>query len=73
MENNAEYRDSETDGNERVTVEGDLKMAWLWVEGWRARLRMAGDLVEKERWEWDWQRKSLYPTGRIAENRRSMN
>jgi hypothetical protein len=27
-------------------------LAWLWVEGWRARLRVSGDIVEKARWEW---------------------
>lgn len=30
----------------------DFRLAWLWVEGWRAQLRDAGDLVERERWEW---------------------
>jgi hypothetical protein len=30
----------------------DYKMAFLFVEGWRSRLRQAGDLVERERWEW---------------------
>ncbi|KAK4208269.1 hypothetical protein QBC37DRAFT_80083 [Rhypophila decipiens] len=33
-------------------VEGDLRLPWMWVEGWRARLRMSGDVVEKSRWEW---------------------
>lgn len=35
-------------------VEGgsEFRLAWMWVEGWRAQLRKAGDLVEKERWEW---------------------
>lgn len=27
----------------------DFKIAWLWVEGWRARFRGAGDVVEKAR------------------------
>lgn len=31
---------------------GDFRLAWLWVEGWRARLRKSGDIVEKSRWEW---------------------
>ncbi|KAH8882904.1 hypothetical protein GQ53DRAFT_831100 [Thozetella sp. PMI_491] len=31
---------------------GDSRMAWLWVEGWRAQLRKSGDIVEKHRWEW---------------------
>lgn len=29
-----------------------LRLPWLWAEGWRARLRKAGDQVEKARWEW---------------------
>jgi hypothetical protein len=28
------------------------RLAWIWVEGWRGRLRRSGDLVEKCRWEW---------------------
>jgi hypothetical protein len=28
------------------------RLAWLWAEGWRNRLRRAGDVVEKTRWEW---------------------
>jgi hypothetical protein len=31
---------------------GDARLAWRWVEGWRARLRKGGDVVEKARWEW---------------------
>ncbi|KAK3933829.1 hypothetical protein QBC46DRAFT_275019, partial [Diplogelasinospora grovesii] len=31
---------------------GDLKLAWLWLEGRRAELRKGGDIVEKSRWEW---------------------
>ena len=31
---------------------GDYRLAWLWAEGWRARLRKSGDIVEKARWEW---------------------
>ncbi len=33
-------------------AEGDARLAWRWVEGWRARLRKGGDVVEKARWEW---------------------
>ncbi|KAM7207840.1 hypothetical protein V8F20_001882 [Naviculisporaceae sp. PSN 640] len=33
-------------------AKGDLRLPWIWVEGWRARLRMSGDVVEKSRWEW---------------------
>ncbi|KAK1765921.1 hypothetical protein QBC33DRAFT_516339 [Phialemonium atrogriseum] len=37
----------------RVVAEagGDFRLAWVWVEGWRARLRKSGDVVEKARWE----------------------
>lgn len=31
---------------------GDARLAWQWVEGWRARLRKSGDIVEQARWEW---------------------
>lgn len=31
---------------------GDARLAWRWVEGWRARLQKGGDVVEKARWEW---------------------
>lgn len=29
-----------------------FRLAWLRVEGWRAELRKAGDIVERARWEW---------------------
>lgn len=35
-------------------VHGEFRLAWLWAEGWRARLRKSGDVVEKCRWEWRW-------------------
>ncbi len=31
---------------------GDVRLAWRWVEGWRARLRKGVDVVERGRWEW---------------------
>ncbi len=31
---------------------GNFRLAWLWVEGWRQRLRKSGDIVEQTRWEW---------------------
>ena len=31
----------------KVKAQGEFKMAWLWSEGWRARLRAGGDLIEK--------------------------
>ncbi|KAE8451619.1 hypothetical protein EG329_003076 [Mollisiaceae sp. DMI_Dod_QoI] len=36
--------------NHEPILRGDVKEAWLWVEGWRARLRAGGDLVEKCRY-----------------------
>lgn len=35
-----------------IEAVGDARLAWRWVEGWRARLRKGGDVVEKARWEW---------------------
>lgn len=32
--------------------DSEFRLAWLWVEGWRAKLRKGGDVVEKARWEW---------------------
>ena len=29
----------------------EFRYAWLWAEGWRARLRKCGDIIEKHRWE----------------------
>lgn len=37
-------------GREEREVRGEYRMAWLWVEGWRARLRGGGDVVERGRW-----------------------
>lgn len=34
-------------------AKNEYRMAWMWVEGWRARLKMAGDVVEKEKWNWE--------------------
>ena len=31
---------------------GEARLAWMWVQGWRARLRKGGDVVEKARLEW---------------------
>ncbi|GJC94611.1 hypothetical protein ColKHC_03437 [Colletotrichum higginsianum] len=30
-----------------------FRLAWVFVEGWRHRLRKAGDAVERSRWEWE--------------------
>jgi hypothetical protein len=35
----------------KVKAQGEFKMAWLWSDGWRARLRAGGDLVEKCRFD----------------------
>jgi hypothetical protein len=40
-------------GEKEMRVEGEFKVGWLWVEGWRARLRAGGDLVEKCRHAFD--------------------
>lgn len=38
---------------EKVVANGDFKDAWLWVEGWRARLRAGGDVVERCKYDYD--------------------
>lgn len=38
--------------NPEVESGSDFRLAWLWVEGWRAQLRKGGDTVERSRWEW---------------------
>lgn len=44
-----------------VDTKHDFRLAWLWIEGWRGRLRTAGDIVEKTRHEFsDGKVKSLY-------------
>ena len=43
-------RKTEVEKGERV-VGDDAKLAWFWVQGWRARLRLAGDLVEMCRYD----------------------
>ena len=42
-----------------VEAVGDARLAWQWVEGWRARLRRGGDVVEKARWEWRLDRQAM--------------
>ena len=44
--------DSDCEPAPVVPPGGDLRLPWLWVEGWRARLRRSGDIVEQTRWEW---------------------
>ena len=45
--------DYDGDGTAQQPERGsDFRLAWLWVEGWRARLRKSGDVVERNRWEW---------------------
>lgn len=38
--------------NSEVERDSEFRLAWLWVEGWRAKIRKSGDVVEKARWEW---------------------
>lgn len=35
------------DERTRDEVQGEYVMAWMWVEGWKARLRAGGDVVER--------------------------
>lgn len=44
--------DDEDLKKEKLEIQGEFKMAYLWVEGWRARLRAGGDVVEKARGGW---------------------
>lgn len=30
----------------------DLRLAWLFAQGWRAQLTKSGDFVERSRWQW---------------------
>lgn len=48
--------DEEGGGLEGPARGSELRLAWLWVEGWRARVRRSGDVVEMHRWEgkFDW-------------------
>lgn len=34
-------------------AQNEFRLAWMFVEGWRARLRKGGDIIEKERHVWD--------------------
>ncbi|KAK4655314.1 hypothetical protein QC762_300860 [Podospora pseudocomata] len=38
-------------GNGEVEKGSELRLPWLWVQGWRARLQKAGDEIERVRWE----------------------
>lgn len=38
--------------NPQVESDSEFRLAWLWVEGWRAQLRKGGDTVERARWDW---------------------
>ena len=44
------FEDDE-DYEEKREAKEEFRLAWMWVEGWRARLRRAGDIVEKERYD----------------------
>ncbi|OHF03046.1 hypothetical protein CORC01_01804 [Colletotrichum orchidophilum] len=45
--------DEEESGPVEPSGESVFRLAWLFVEGWRQKLRKAGDLVERTRWEWE--------------------
>jgi len=32
-------------------AKAQYQLPWIWVEGWRSELRMAGDMVERRRYE----------------------
>lgn len=38
-------------GNGEVEKGSELRLPWLWVQGWRARLQKARDEIERVRWE----------------------
>lgn len=43
---------SEYTASAEVETDSEYRLAWIFIEGWRARLRKSGDVVEKARWEW---------------------
>ncbi|KAF6828425.1 hypothetical protein CPLU01_08508 [Colletotrichum plurivorum] len=45
--------DEKKRGPAEPSSESVFRLAWLFVEGWRQKLRKAGDKVEKSRWEWE--------------------
>jgi hypothetical protein len=51
-------RDDDDDGYDAdistssIEAGGDFRLAWMFVEGWRQRLQIAGDTIEKHRTEW---------------------
>lgn len=48
---NAGYDDDDHD-NDLQEAMGEFRLAFLYIEGCRQRLRKAGDVIEKNRWEW---------------------
>ncbi len=38
---------------EEVVSGNEMRLAWIWVQGWRARLKSGGDLVERCRFAVD--------------------
>ena len=48
-----EVEEIEAVGEQRRDKEAreEFRLAWMWAEGWRRRLRAAGDIVERERYE----------------------
>jgi hypothetical protein len=50
--NDYEFERDDDESPRNPEALGDFRLAWMFVEGWRQRLRVAGDIVEKNRWEW---------------------
>ncbi|KZL82788.1 hypothetical protein CI238_10743 [Colletotrichum incanum] len=44
---------TEISGPEEPSGESVFRLAWLFIEGWRHKLRKAGDMIERSRWEWE--------------------
>ena len=39
---------NEGGGGGEAAAQKEFRLAWRWVEGWRARLRVSWDILEKE-------------------------
>lgn len=44
--------DADVSNTSSVDPQGDYRLAWMFVEGWRQRLQVAGDVIQKHKWEW---------------------
>jgi len=45
-----DYGEQSIAGSQVEGAQNEYRLAWMWAEGWRARLRKAGDAVERERY-----------------------